>query len=85
MKGKEDERKRATEKHNFFWRIEQESDQNGRFQKEQTKNENEKKKEETWRNRKRKTLGKNVNNDIFFKNQMVSKKEEIQNLNAKQV
>ena len=26
-----------------------------------------------------------INNDIFFKNQMVSKKEEIQNLTAKQV
>ena len=38
--------------------------------------EKQKKKEDTW---------KNVNNDIFFKNQMVSKKEEIQNLNAKQV
>ena len=34
------------------------------------------KKEDTW---------KNINNDIYFKNQMVSKKEEIQNLNAKQV
>ena len=63
-------------------RIEQVSDQNGRFQKK-TKIENEKrrkmekqKKEDTW---------KNVNNDIFFQNQMVSKKEEIQNLNAKQV
>ena len=34
MKGKEDERKRATEKHKYiFLRIEQESDQNGKFQK----------------------------------------------------
>ena len=68
----------------FFLRFEQERYQNGRFQKEGTKIENEKKKkngetenkEDTW---------KNINNDLFFKNQMVSKKEEIQNLNAKQV
>ena len=34
MKGKEDERKRATEKHKYiFLRIEQESDQNGKFPK----------------------------------------------------
>ena len=54
-------------------RIEQESDSNGRFHKEGTKIENEKKKkngetenkEDTW---------KNINNDLFFKNQMVSKK-----------
>ena len=55
MKGKEDERKRATEKHFFsffFLRIEQEGDQNGRFQKEEMKIENGKK-EEKWRKRKK--------------------------------
>ena len=60
-------------KNTFFLRIEQESDSNGRFQKEGTKIENEKKKkngetenkEDTW---------KNINNGLFFKNQMVSKK-----------
>ena len=74
MKGKEDERKRAIEKHIFFenctrkwskWKIPK---------KEQTKNEIEKKEEEKWRNRKKEDTWKNVNNDIFFKNQMVSKK-----------
>ena len=38
MKGKEDERKRATENTNiFFLRIEQESDQSGRFTKKRGK------------------------------------------------
>ena len=78
MKGKEDERKRAIEKHFFFWRIEQESDSNGRFQKEGTKIENEKKKK-NGETENKEDIWKNINNDIFFKNQMVSKKEEIQN------
>ena len=45
------------------------------------------KEEENWRNRKkRKTLGKNINNEIFFqKSDSVKKEEEMQNLNAKQV
>ena len=62
-------------------RIEQESDQNGKLQKRETKIENKKK----WRNRKKEDTWKNINNDIFFESQMVSKKEEIQILNAKQV
>ena len=67
-------------------RFEQESDQNGRFQKEQTKNEIEKKEEEKWRNRKKEDTWKHVNNDIFFqKSDGVKNEEEIQNLNAKQV
>ena len=33
-----------------------------------------KKKEKNGETEERKTLGKNINNDIFFKNQMVSKK-----------
>ena len=73
MKGKEDERKRATEKTLLlFLRIEQEGDQNRRFQKEEMKIENEK--EEKWRNRRKEDTWKNINNDIFLKNQMVSKK-----------
>ena len=85
MKGKEDERERATEKHIFFLRIEQESDQNGRIPKNKGRKTRMKKKKKMEKQKKRKTLGKNINNHIFFKNQMVSKKEEIQNLNAKQV
>ena len=60
---KEKERLRNT--NIFFLRIEQESNQNGRFQKEETKIENEKKKE-NGETEKRKTLGKTSKNDIFF-------------------
>ena len=85
MKGKEDERKRATEKHKYiFLRIEQESDQNGRFQKEETKNENEKMKE-NGETEKKNTLGKTSTMIYFSRIKWCQKKEEIQNLNAKQV
>ena len=40
MKGKEDERERATEKHKYiFLRIEQESDQNRKFRKREENRE----------------------------------------------
>ena len=82
MKGKEDERKRATEKHTFL-RIEQESDSNGRFQKEGAKIENEKKKK-NGETEKKKTLGK-TSIMIYFSRIKWCQKKEIQNLNAKQV
>ena len=52
IKSKEDERKRATEKHKiYFLRFEQENDQNGKFQKRDE--DRELKQEEKWRNRKK--------------------------------
>ena len=81
MKGKEDERKGATEKHKYnFLRIEQESDQNGRFQKEEMKIENENGETEEM-----KTLGKTSTMIYFSRIKWCQKKEEIQNLDAKQV
>ena len=65
MKVKEDERKRATEKHKiYFLRFEQERYQNGRFQKK-TKIEIEKKKK-NGETEKRKTFGKTSKNDNFI-------------------
>ena len=53
MKGKEDERKRATEKHNFFFFFENWSRKWFKWKIPQRRDENrEWKKEEKWRNRK---------------------------------
>ena len=86
MKGKEDERKRATEKHNFFWgELNKKVIKMEDSKKNRRKNENEKKKKKNGETEKRKTLGKTSTMIYFSRIKWCQKKEEIQNLNAKQV
>ena len=69
MKGEEDERKRATEKHKyvFFLRIEQASDQSGRFLKKKRRTSRMKKKKKNGERQKKGRHLENINSGIFFR------------------
>ena len=74
VKGEEDERERATEKHFFFFlRIEQERDQNGRIPKKKGRKSRMKKRRKMEKQKKGGHM-ETHQKDTCFKNQMVLKK-----------